>query len=264
MDRRERRMAKIKAGGASRLEKITGRPEQSSVKDQPSPEATDRATASPAPSATHSVRSIDSSQELQEKAASEDADPPMSVPGGSLENSTVDYESDPLFQMLKQLQGNNSAQQGGAQDPMSILSNIFGQEVPPGPDGPTPMPGSTPGTQSPPPQASALKPKEVIWQFINLLGVVMVIVYSFRGYSPVLTFSTVELLLHTTRFVVEKGSPPDSTIVSLAMYLPDPFKSYLITGARYLRFFRVILQDFLMLVFLVAMTNRGAIAIEPL
>lgn len=261
-------MAKIKAGGASRLEKITGRPEKSSVQE-PSPEvteATDRATASPAPSATHSVRSIDSSQELQEKAANDDADPPMSVPdsGASLQNSTVDHESDPLFQMLKQLQGNNGTQQGGAQDPMSILSNIFGQEVPPGPDGPTPMPGSTPGTQSPHPQSSAFKPKEVIWQFIHFVGVVMVIVYSFRGYSPVLTFSTVELLLHTTRFVVEKGSPPDSTIVSLAMYLPDPFKNYLITGARYLRFFRVILQDFLMLVFLVAMTNRGATAIEPL
>lgn len=63
-------------------------------------------------------------------------------------------------------------------------------------------------------------------------------------------FSTLELVLQTTRFFLENGAPPaDSKITKLAVYLPHPFSGYLYTGARYIRMVRTIVQDFCLLLF---------------
>ncbi|VVT50416.1 uncharacterized protein SAPINGB_P002752 [Magnusiomyces paraingens] len=64
-------------------------------------------------------------------------------------------------------------------------------------------------------------------------------------------FSTLELVLQTSRFFIERGAPPaDSKLTKFASYLPHPFNTYLYTGARYARMVKTIVQDFCLLLFI--------------
>jgi hypothetical protein len=57
-------------------------------------------------------------------------------------------------------------------------------------------------------------------------------------------FALMELLLQSTRFLLEKGRPPQgSMLTTIAGFLPQPFSTYLSTLARYSVFLWAILQD---------------------
>ncbi|KAH0544848.1 hypothetical protein FGG08_001077 [Glutinoglossum americanum] len=77
-------------------------------------------------------------------------------------------------------------------------------------------------------------------------------------------FATVELLLQSTRFFLEKGrAPRDSWLGKIAMYLPPPFAGYLVVLARYSVIYTMIVQDGMLIVFVlgcVAWWNGGATA----
>lgn len=63
-----------------------------------------------------------------------------------------------------------------------------------------------------------------------------------------------ELVLQSTRFLVEKGRPPQgSWLTTIAGFLPPLFSTYLTTGARYLTFFNVIMADAGVVIFVLGM-----------
>jgi hypothetical protein len=75
-------------------------------------------------------------------------------------------------------------------------------------------------------------------------------------------FATVELLLQSTRFFLEKGrAPRDSWLGKIARYLPPPFAGYLVVLARYSVIYTMIVQDGMLIVFVlgcVAWWNSGS------
>jgi len=74
-------------------------------------------------------------------------------------------------------------------------------------------------------------------------------------------FATVELVLQSTRFFLERGrAPPDSWLGRIASFLPPRFASYLVTLARYSVIYTMIVQDGMLIVFVlgcVAWWNGG-------
>ncbi|KAI5800038.1 hypothetical protein EDC01DRAFT_628551 [Geopyxis carbonaria] len=57
-------------------------------------------------------------------------------------------------------------------------------------------------------------------------------------------FATMELLLQSTRFMLEKGRPPQgSMLTTIGNFLPPPFNAYVTTLARYTVFFSTIIAD---------------------
>jgi hypothetical protein len=63
-----------------------------------------------------------------------------------------------------------------------------------------------------------------------------------------------ELLLQSTRFLLEKGRPPQgSMLTTIAGFLPQPFSTYLSTLARYSVFLWAILQDAGVVIFVLGM-----------
>jgi hypothetical protein len=77
-------------------------------------------------------------------------------------------------------------------------------------------------------------------------------------------FATIELLLQSTRFFLEKGrAPQESWLGKIARLLPPPFAGYLAVSARYSVIYTMIVQDGMLIVFVlgcVAWWNGGAIA----
>ncbi|KAH0565955.1 hypothetical protein GP486_000647 [Trichoglossum hirsutum] len=77
-------------------------------------------------------------------------------------------------------------------------------------------------------------------------------------------FATVELLLQSTRFFLEKGrAPRDSLLGNIAQYLPPPFAGYLVVLARYSVIYKMIVQDGMLILFVLGCTawwNGGATA----
>jgi hypothetical protein len=77
-------------------------------------------------------------------------------------------------------------------------------------------------------------------------------------------FATVELLLQSTRFFLEKGrAPRESWLGKIAQYLPPPFAGYLVVLARYSVIYTMIVQDGMLIVFVLGCTawwNGGTTA----
>lgn len=75
-------------------------------------------------------------------------------------------------------------------------------------------------------------------------------------------FALMELLLQSTRFLLEKGRPPQGSLLTkVAGFLPAPFSTYLSTLARYSVFLWAILADAGVVIFALGIAswwNTGA------
>ncbi|KAK7207476.1 hypothetical protein BZA70DRAFT_271413 [Myxozyma melibiosi] len=73
-------------------------------------------------------------------------------------------------------------------------------------------------------------------------------------------FATIELMLQSSRFLIEKGrSPSKSIFTKIAFYVPPPYSSYLILAARYTHILTNLASDFSLLLFIlgIAAWYRG-------
>ncbi|KAI9770752.1 MAG: hypothetical protein M1840_003002 [Geoglossum simile] len=82
-----------------------------------------------------------------------------------------------------------------------------------------------------------------------------------KGVNFFWLFATVELVLQSTRFFLEKGrAPPDSWLGRIAGYFPTQIAGYLVTLARYSVIYTMVVQDGMLIVFVlgcVAWWNGG-------
>lgn len=264
--RRERRQAKIREGGQNRLEKITGKkPEPETFQSN---EVTTNATAS-----------------VKGEKENYDEDPPESEPeipnmSGDTNMSGIPEErmNDPLFQMLSQMQnqmGENMGPQTGENEPGMNQSDPFTSMFNAMMAGQSPLGGGSTtddGSAPFPPQQQKRKPipktSDVIWMVIHLVGSIILALHVVSQPDLVSTlvwkFSTMQIILHSSRFLMERGAPPaNSMISSFAGYLPQPFNGYLITAARYLQFASLIFKDATMILFVIGLYSFYVKESEP-
>ena len=164
---------------------------------------------------------------------------------------------------------------GGAPDPndpmMKLLQQMMGGAPGEGPGGMPSFPGM-------PGQAVAADPYAYLWRIIHTvfaLGLGLYITYTtpFTG-SKIdretskmeylsegsrlssgsvhffWIFATVEVLLQTSRFFMEKGRVQQGGIMGMVMgFLPEPYKGYLALVGRYSRIWTTVSGDAMVLVF---------------
>ncbi|ANB15069.1 hypothetical protein AWJ20_2689 [Sugiyamaella lignohabitans] len=207
-----------------------------------------------------------------------DADPDIMVP--------EDMASDPLFKLLSEMRGAGSAPRNGAgdengaagsgdlpADPLAALSAMFGGAdgaggaFPFGDAGAGGFPGMAGNGPTGQKSATPVRKSDVLWTLVHIVTSISLTVYfllsrkaaiatnsvpSSVSSSLVVLFCTAQVALHSARFVLEKGSPPsNSKIVSLASFLPNPFRQYVILLARYLHIGRVIVEDLCITLFVI-------------
>ncbi|KAF3350434.1 BTB/POZ domain-containing protein 1 [Verticillium dahliae VDG2] len=278
--RKERREAKIKAGGASRLDKITGlggRAPDSSATSSPAPSATaspaptkQAAAPPPPPPASSSAADhadpdeVDISQHYYEPTPPTDFQNAFAAMGAA-------GDEDPMMKMLSQMMAGGGLP-GGAD----------GSPFPPGFPGFPGMPGAA-GQQAQASSSSA----DYLWRVLHAvfaltLGLYIVATTHFTGAKAqrertalALTyptasddvvgevnrmeegrevffwmFATAEALLITTRMFLLKGRPAEAGIVwTVAAFLPGPWRGWVETALRYGNVFASVRRDILVCVF---------------
>lgn len=186
--------------------------------------------------------------------------------------------------------GNDSGQQQGDEDPMmKMLQQLMGGMPPTGDDGQPGglppglaamlggggMPGM-PGMGGPPPQQNSTY--AYLWRIIHALSALILGVYitltshAFTGdisrggitgagheggINVFWVFATAELVLQSSRFFLEKGagSQLGGWMGMVAGFLPEPWKGYVTLAARYSGIWSTIVEDGMVVVFIV-----GAVA----
>ncbi|KAF2107296.1 hypothetical protein BDV96DRAFT_589521 [Lophiotrema nucula] len=287
--RRERRQAKINAGGASRLQAITKlqigthRDVEKDVPVKPSP--TPSGTATPDPD------EIDISQHLYTPASQPRLPSPFDFNGTSTppfpqpRSQGQDAAQDPIQAMMQQMLGG----QGGG------FPGMAGQPGQP-PDGLPPglanlfsaMNGGAGAPEPSPQQSSAWVWRLVHSVFSLLLSFYIVFQTPFNGSklartspstleedwtldaSPAETFrhffylfATFEVVLQSSRYFIEKGQLQGGGILSsISGFLPEPYGGYVRTIGRYSIIYRTVVNDAMVVVFVLGAASwwRGGIA----
>ncbi|KAK9471057.1 uncharacterized protein V1510DRAFT_421146 [Dipodascopsis tothii] len=249
--RRERREAKILAGGSARLDKITqtahgensiaykkhnvSRP---SIPDFSDPDVSDLASLGPL-SSNVSTKSPDalSSDELFSKSPTDLLQ--------DLTNGSTPTDGDMFELLLKQL--GEGAQQKDPQT-AALIQDMY---------------TSAAGTKNNLPDA--VKNYNATWKSMHSFLIVLLAawtIYSTGLEGSKLTrtdesknmifwyFSTIELGLQSSRFILEKGRLPPGSEFRLSKYLPDPYSTYLNLLARYSFMISHVITDFCLLIFL--------------
>ena len=270
--RRERRNAKLQAGGSERLSKITslsGRPAAAEAELARTPP---QRTASPAvqqnenrkPDAhTEDPAEVDISNMFQRPPQAEGAEDPTEMmrrmmratsgDGAGQDPGAGGGQDDPMRMLQQMLSGGADGQAGGGLPPG--FANMFG------------------GGQEE--EASRAGSGDYLWRVVHalfsfLLGIYAVSSLSFTGSSlsrseyvkdpigPRLfwMFATAEAVLQSTRFFVDRGRPPtSSTLGKIASFLPEPYAGYLRMLNRYSIIYSTVVSDALVIVFVL-----GAVA----
>jgi hypothetical protein len=278
--RKERRQAKILAGGSTRLNKITGlgggiqrdppQPPPPPV-SHADPEEVDISQHFSAPRATQRTSTQQSINDEQLRQMMLGSDPSNTPPPGT--NPFAGFPSmpppgaegmpgadDPMMKMLQQMMG--SMNDGGTPGAIPAFPGM--PNMPP------------PGQQVPDPTSG--DPSAYLWRIIHAvfalsLGLYIAFTTPFTGtkleraqstlaFDPsnsALTatsvhffyiFFTVEVLLQTSRFWMEKGRIQQTGIMGMAMkFLPEPYKGYLTLGSRYFRIWTTVSGDAMVCVF---------------
>ncbi|KAI9666966.1 MAG: hypothetical protein M1831_001471 [Alyxoria varia] len=287
--RRERRNAKIVAGGSERLNKITslsGRPaaaEAGKWANQPSQHSLEGLTVAaelqkdrtPSPSGIQKQhnQSSDSSAN-HEDPAEVDISNMIQKPqegtfglqtqeemlrrmlrapeNGSDANQQEGTSEDPMMQMMQQMLSPGGNQQSGSGDLPSGLAAMFGG-----------------GAQEEGAQGQSASSADYVWRIVHtilslLLGLYAASVFAFTGsklardayvdgqLAPRVfwIFATAELILQSTRYFVDKGRlPPSSTLGKFAAMLPQPYANYLRVLSRYSIIYTTVASDALVIVF---------------
>lgn len=269
---RERRKARIQAGGAARLSKITGsihpdRPEYRtpSPSDEQSFTTTSTDNGVTTTSTTTTSRALNTStttttsstggtstisQPLESSQDNDDILDDLSSP------SSTGFQDDPIFKLLSALNP-NSMNDESMGNPLQAFQNIFGSAL----DGQqTPFQQQQPFSKSAQQQqqqqqqpSKQQSTQELTWTLIQFLSSIFLALYAIANpqqINLIYTFLILQIVLQTTRFVIERGAPPsNSAIVSLASFLPARFRIYVVTAARYIHIIRGMMRDFCVMMF---------------
>ncbi|KAL8710326.1 MAG: hypothetical protein Q9220_005096 [cf. Caloplaca sp. 1 TL-2023] len=279
--RRERREAKIKGAGSSRLDKITqlsGRPAEAVSSSSPTTQSP------PLPSSADPDEVDISSHEYPRRSAQNpsrdglpsEADirnllrsaPPSQDPRNGSAQHQAGAQEDPMAQMLQQLMGSMpGAPDGGPGALPPGLAALMGAEG----SGSAASQGQNGGGES----TSSQLWKVIHAVFALVLGVYITVLTTFNG-SQILKkgtasggdsqegigqrlfwiFATAEVVLQSTRYFLELGSTSHSGWLGMAtQLLPEPWKSYVGLMARYSGIWMTAVQDAMVVVFIL-----GAVA----
>lgn len=280
--RRERRNAKLQAGGSERLSKISsvsGRPAAAQAELARTPSTPQDNTSSTRQQAggknSSTVNSDDPAevdisqmfrsppqatnetgqQDLFQQMLRTNGDETSGGQGGSTEQ----MQDDPMMRMMQQMLGTmgGDMQSGGTTEPRTRASpGMFD----------TALGGSQEGDWG---------SVDNLWRIVHalfsfLLGLYAVSTLSFSGSflsrSEYVTdpigprlfwmFATAELGLQTTRYFVDRGRlPPDSITGKIAAFLPEPYSGYIKVLSRYSIIYTTVVSDALVVVFIL-----GAVA----
>lgn len=293
--RRERREAKIKSGGADRLNKITGIGGRvMGETDQATPVVpAEPAAATTSPKTTTPSHAdpdeIDISQHFYEPNTTSrrvPADPGEAQPrqmmlgfdrprprpdqsssGAPAAGSMPNMEDDPMMKMMAQMMGGAGAPGSSPFPGMPPMTGLPGQQSPPQPS-----------------------PYHTIWRLIHALvalglGFYLALFTTFSGTRAereaaaaahhqqhlavsaddenerrrrifFWTFATSEAVLLTTRLLLDKGrAPPPGLMWTIAGFIPEPFKGYLAVGLKYGQIFTTVRTDILTCMFVLGVCS---------
>ncbi|KAL8758188.1 MAG: hypothetical protein Q9184_004007 [Pyrenodesmia sp. 2 TL-2023] len=313
--RRERREAKIKAGGSSRLDKISqlsGKPAEGGthafyklakprlpthaskchiladlvppIKVPPPSPAQDPALSSVAdpnegdisnhqyPTRTISRNGAPTEADIRQLLRS--APPTQDTQNGSGQQQG-ESQDDPMIRMLQQIMGGmpgaQESDQGGIPPGLDALLGSGGGKFPG-------MPGQELDSGSTDRSAYLWKIVHAVFAFI--LGIYMTAVTTFNGAQfsrvPAVTkgtegevgtrlfwiFATTEVVLQGSRFALERGKTSQSGSMGMLMqFLPEPWRSYVGLVAQYSGIWTTIVEDAMVVVFVLGCVAwwRGAV-----
>ncbi|KAK9377427.1 uncharacterized protein V1513DRAFT_461877 [Lipomyces chichibuensis] len=284
--RRERREAKILAGGTDRLNKITNTAHNTSTpyKEHVVPQSMyddppDLAPDLAIPSTTLSGGGLEprsSSSALPENpilkllAAGRQQVVGVEGSGSGAQSSDAGFE-----EFVKQTVLSNSTGDGSDFDFFSAMMNMSrssdGSQTPGSPGATSPAGPNSTSTMSSN-SANSMSDNNRYWKSAHAVSIILLALFAvFRlglkgsqmsrleslgeGNGVVFWyFATIELLLQSGRFLIEKGrSPSKSIFTKVAQYIPAPYSSYLLLAARYTHIVANIITDFCLFVFLVGM-----------
>ncbi|KZF19977.1 hypothetical protein L228DRAFT_32914 [Xylona heveae TC161] len=284
--RRERRQAKIQAGGAARLNKITslsGRPQEPALSTATNPESSPLAPATPTTAPDKPAddpEEVDISQHYYVPHQESRPDSPQSqtVQQDLFRQMLSGIGPDSSGQQIPSLQSNTSpgsrsemqGSQAEAEDPMMrMLQQLMGgdsngsdakEALPPG------LASIFGGQQEQQPEPNKYGN---IWRIVHALfalalGVYIVAATPFSGShfsrSESLggevgvqffwIFATAELILQSSRFFLERGRLPTTGILGgLGSMLPEPYAGYVRVLNRYSVIYTTIVTDAMVIVF---------------
>ncbi|KAK9457663.1 hypothetical protein V1511DRAFT_524083 [Dipodascopsis uninucleata] len=291
--RRERRQARILAGGTERLNKITKQAHDggSFVKDHkmptPSQSADDSMPETPSrfddpPDVIPDLASPSLLQQLEGDSTFPSS--PSSLPENpilkflasgqqqqqqALSAGLDTSNPEELFQnFFKQALGGEGSGDGDGMDPIAALLQGMaaqeGQSEQTSQQTASSNKTSSTNVQSTPDNSN-------IWRITHAIVIIGLSLFAVQRYEFAGTevdrtdsgqnlavifriFTALELLLQTSRFIIEKGrSPSKSIFTKIAAYLPPPYSSYLILAARYTHIITNVMSDFSLLVFILGL-----------
>ncbi|KAI4087658.1 MAG: hypothetical protein LQ344_006627 [Seirophora lacunosa] len=283
--RRERRDAKIKAGGSARLDKITqlsGRPAEAISTPPPAQVPTLSSNADPdekdISDHQYPTRRYDPSgmpTEAQIRQLLRSAPPTQDSQDGPGQQQ-AEGQDDPTVRLLQQMVGGMpDAQDGGQARLLSGLGALLG-------GGGANHPGMQgQGQHNESSDTSAYKWKIIHTVFASILAIYMMAVTTFNGaqFSRTggaagsaeaevgkrlfWTFATLEMVLQGGRFLLEKGEMDHSGWMGMLMQLlPEPWRSHAGLVARYSGIWTTVVEDAMLVVFVLGSVAwwKGAIS----
>lgn len=79
---------------------------------------------------------------------------------------------------------------------------------------------------------------------------------SLHSVKPLILFISVQLVLQTARLVQDKGRlPPDSMLLQLASFVPQPYRGYIESGSRLYKTFNLAKSDFFVVLFVYGLST---------
>ncbi|KAL9640766.1 MAG: hypothetical protein Q9164_000081 [Protoblastenia rupestris] len=277
--RRERREAKLKAEGTSRLEKITKVSGRQNLPDAPSlaptsPSSTgdpDEVDLSTHPSATRTPNLQNGDYQPTEADIRALLRAGAPQPGVDTQPNQAEGEEDPMMKLLSQLMGGMPGSEGEDSGlPPGLAAMLGGMGGGAGPRGRTQ-------------QVQKGNTYDYVWKIVHALFAVVLGVYvtaastAFEG--PVVrlpgkvlwegtqpkeninlfwVFATAELVLQSSRFFLERGRTDSHLGGWMGMasgMLPEPYGSYLRLVGRYSGIWSTIVEDAMVLVFIVGVVS---------
>lgn len=148
------------------------------------------------------------------------------------------FADDPLFKLLQEMKSDSS----GSFDPFSAMMNggfgAFGSAMDGGPP--------NVGHSFPVHNGSSINHSDLIWKVAHILLCIFVAI---SGKGLVWKFCTGQVLLHSSRFIADKGQIRNTFIAQIAQYVGEPYRTYIRMSARYLGVFGYIYKDIGLLLF---------------
>ncbi|KAG5356033.1 hypothetical protein CJU89_5754 [Yarrowia sp. B02] len=193
-------------------------------------------------------------------------------------------QDDPFAQMLQQMlgQGMEGTGQGMGQGEEPDLSKLMSMMMGEGGEGQgNPFAGlagaggaglGQQGMGSPQQPVPSAR-KNLVWTILHTLTAVLIGIYTVATFGhkwnfleayfeplhhvkPLILFISVQLVLQTARLVQDKGRlPPDSMLLQIASFVPQPYRGYIESGSRLYKTFNLAKSDFFVVLFVYGLST---------